>query len=110
MAKRLYVQFAQLMRIKNKFLLLFVLIMILALPLVILESQKQQDIRQRAAQPEDIIYFETSIVPSYSASANQEIILSIDLVNTPYPKNISGIDMQIPYDRNSLAFYKLIQK
>lgn len=93
------------MKIKKIITISFIALLVIALPLILIQVSKQQEIRQRASGLDDFVKFQTSITPNSISSPNQQVSFSIDLINAPLPKNIAGIDMQITYDPNSLAFY-----
>lgn len=93
------------MKIKKITTIVFIALLIAALPLILVQLSKQQEIRQRASTLEESVKFQTSITPASISSPGEQVSFEIDLINTPLPKNITGIDMQITYDSNYLAFY-----
>ena len=73
---------------------------LIALPLIVFQTQKEQDIRQKAAGGTEALHVE--FYPSaLSIKKEESFVTSISLAN-PTNKDISAIDATITYDENVL--------
>lgn len=89
----------------NLLIILATAILVIAIPLIIIQVQKQQTVKQRAASPSTVsLQFDPKTI---TKAKNDSFNVDINLINTDPPKEISAVDVTIKYNSlilDSIAF------
>lgn len=88
---------------RTKILLIITgVILLIAIPLTVIISQKQQELRQHAASPTSVS-FEASLT-SITIKPGEQFSIDINFINTDPPKAITAFEIPITYNANALNY------